>query len=119
MNARATEIRDEIARIEEAGRRCTTERDAHRIDVEIERLEAELAAMAPATHTPDRRPTMGPKRMQGVRARTQDKLLDLSAWLRKPQAADPADERREIVRMAEVLETIAQDLRNSADPNFE
>jgi len=120
MNARTAEIRDEIARLEEAGRACTTERDAHRIDVEVERLEAELAALAPATRTPDRRPTMGPKCMQGVRARTQEKLLDLIAWLRNPQdAADAADERREIVRMAKVLETIAQDLRNSADPNFE
>jgi len=117
----ATEIRDEIARLEEAGRACTTERDAHRIDLEIESLEAELAALAPAAHhDAGRRPTMGPKCMQGIRARTQEKLLDLIAWLRNPQsAANPADERREIVRMAEVLETIAQDLRNSADPNFE
>ncbi|NLF19310.1 MAG: hypothetical protein GX595_18945 [Lentisphaerae bacterium] len=117
----ATGIRDEIARLEEAGRACTTERDAHRIDIGIERLEAELAALAPAAHhAARRRPTMGPKCMQATRARTGDKLLDLVARLRSPQAAtDPVDERREIVRAAEVLETLAQDLRNAADPNIE
>ena len=72
----ATGIRDEIARLEEAGRACTTERDAHRIDIGIERLEAELAALAPAAHhAARRRPTMGPKCMQATRARTDASFL--------------------------------------------
>lgn len=38
----ANEIRNEIRRLEETGRRCTTERDAHLVDQEIVRLAAEL-----------------------------------------------------------------------------
>lgn len=38
----ANEIRNEIRRLEETRRQCATERDAHLVDQEIVRLEAEL-----------------------------------------------------------------------------
>jgi len=73
----ANEIRSEIARLEEAGRACTTERDAHRIDAQVESLEAGATGRADASEI--------------IRTRARGRLAEELRYRVEELERDPAD----------------------------
>jgi len=101
----ATEIRNEIRRLEETGRRCTTERDAHLVDQEIVRLEAALRGyengMRDALTGPDEPPANAPEGLPGEDGADYDQahpaVHDETAPAREaaggPRAREGADPR--------------------------